>query len=211
MCRVSPFKARRLSRRVTVARGGFILIPSRPVGYLTVSNGSRSTIGRVLLRPNYDCGSQTSWAQLGTPCSEGPKPFRLRFAGRPTQSRSTQAMCMRGCLYPAVARKTERFELADEGTMFLGGVGDIAPELRCKLLWVLQQQFERLGCTRAILANCCSVAATNRDLRTMIARRRVSLGPPERFLHRTFSAQRSIRRISRCSFGTSSGAKEVSE
>jgi formate hydrogenlyase transcriptional activator len=78
----------------------------------------------------------------------------------------------RGAFTGAIAQKIGRFELADGGTLFLDEVGDIPPDIQPKLLRVLQEQeFERLGSTRTIRTNVRLVAATNRDLETMVASR----------------------------------------
>jgi formate hydrogenlyase transcriptional activator len=76
----------------------------------------------------------------------------------------------KGAFTGAIAQKIGRFELANQGTLFLDEVGDIPPELQPKLLRVLQEQeFERLGATRTIKVNVRLVAATNRDLAQMVA------------------------------------------
>src|ERR1700724_1337535 len=76
----------------------------------------------------------------------------------------------RGAFTGAIAQKTGRFELADQGTLFLDEVGDIPIEIQPKLLRALQErEFERLGSTHTRKVNVRLVAATNRDLETMIA------------------------------------------
>jgi formate hydrogenlyase transcriptional activator len=76
----------------------------------------------------------------------------------------------KGAFTGAIAQKMGRFELADQGTLFLDEVGDISLELQAKLLRVLQEQeFERLGSTKTIRVNVRLVAATNRDLRQMVS------------------------------------------
>ena len=76
----------------------------------------------------------------------------------------------RGAFTGAITQKVGRFELANQGTLFLDEVGDIPLELQPKLLRVLQEQeFERLGGTRTIRVNVRLVAATNRDLGQMAA------------------------------------------
>ena len=76
----------------------------------------------------------------------------------------------RGAFTGAIAQKVGRLELADGGSLFLDEIGDIPLELQPKLLRVLQErEFERLGSTRTKKVDVRVVAATHRDLETMIA------------------------------------------
>jgi formate hydrogenlyase transcriptional activator len=76
----------------------------------------------------------------------------------------------KGAFTGAITQKVGRFELANQGTLFLDEVGDISPELQPKLLRVLQEQeFERLGSTRTIRVDVRLVAATNVDLARRVA------------------------------------------
>jgi len=77
----------------------------------------------------------------------------------------------RGAFTGAIAQRTGRFEMADKGTLFMDEVGDIPPSLQPKLLRVLQEQeFERLGSSRTQSVNVRVVAATNRDLKSLVKR-----------------------------------------
>jgi len=77
----------------------------------------------------------------------------------------------RGAFTGAVAQRVGRFEMADKGTLFLDEVGDIPLALQPKLLRVLQEQeFERLGGTRTQHVDVRLVAATNRNLASMVKR-----------------------------------------
>src|SRR5271166_4672648 len=75
----------------------------------------------------------------------------------------------KGAFTGALMQKRGRFELADHGTLFLDEIGDITLELQPKLLRALQEhEFERLGSTKTIHVDVRLVAATHRDLETMI-------------------------------------------
>jgi formate hydrogenlyase transcriptional activator len=76
----------------------------------------------------------------------------------------------KGAFTGAVGLRIGRFELAHRGTLFLDEIGELPLEMQPKLLRVLQDgQFERLGGTRTIESDFRLVAATNRDLRAMVA------------------------------------------
>ncbi len=75
----------------------------------------------------------------------------------------------KGAFTGALGQRIGRFELADRGTLFLDEIGDLPLELQPKLLRVLQDgQFERLGGSRTMQSDFRLVAATNRDLRSMV-------------------------------------------
>ena len=78
----------------------------------------------------------------------------------------------KGAFTGAIAQKTGRFELANRGSLFLDEVGDIPLELQAKLLRVLQEQeFERLGSNHTHKVNVRVIAATHRDLISMVKQR----------------------------------------
>jgi DNA-binding NtrC family response regulator len=75
----------------------------------------------------------------------------------------------RGAFTGADRERRGRFELADGGTLFLDEIGDLPRGTQVKLLRVLQEQsFERLGGTRTIKVDVRLVAATHRDLESMV-------------------------------------------
>jgi formate hydrogenlyase transcriptional activator len=75
----------------------------------------------------------------------------------------------KGAFTGAIAQRTGRFELANNGTAFLDEIGEIPLELQPKLLRVLQdREFERLGSTRTLRTDARLVAATKRDLAAMV-------------------------------------------
>jgi Nif-specific regulatory protein len=71
----------------------------------------------------------------------------------------------KGAFTGAIARKKGKFELADEGTIFLDEIGDLSPMTQVKLLRVLQEQeFERVGGTETLKVDVRIIAATNANL-----------------------------------------------
>jgi two-component system response regulator AtoC len=71
----------------------------------------------------------------------------------------------KGAFTGAVQTKLGRFELAQDGTVFLDEIGDMSISVQGKLLRVLQErEFERVGGTRTIQVRARVLAATHRDL-----------------------------------------------
>ena len=71
----------------------------------------------------------------------------------------------KGAFTGATERKQGKFELAQDGTLFMDEIGELAAPLQAKLLRVLQEQtLERVGGSQQIKTNARIIAATNRDL-----------------------------------------------
>jgi DNA-binding NtrC family response regulator len=76
----------------------------------------------------------------------------------------------KGAFTGADKQRIGRFEQADGGTLFLDEVGDMSPSTQAKILRVLQEhEFERLGGTRTIRVDVRLIAATNRNLASMVS------------------------------------------
>ena len=75
----------------------------------------------------------------------------------------------RGAFTGAQNRSSGRFEQADGGTLFLDEIGDMPMEAQTRLLRVLQQgEYMTVGGRTPIKTDVRIVAATNKDLRTLI-------------------------------------------
>ncbi len=76
----------------------------------------------------------------------------------------------KGAFTGADRQRIGRFEQADGGSLFLDEIGDMSGSTQAKILRVLQEhEFERLGGTRTIKVDVRLIAATNRDLPSMVA------------------------------------------
>ncbi|MCL1040876.1 sigma-54-dependent Fis family transcriptional regulator [Shewanella marisflavi] len=76
----------------------------------------------------------------------------------------------KGSFTGAISARKGRFELAEGGTLFLDEIGDMPLQMQVKLLRVLQERvFERVGGSKPIHTNVRVIAATHRELETMIA------------------------------------------
>ena len=79
----------------------------------------------------------------------------------------------RGAFTGAQTQTIGRFQVADRGTLFLDEIADLPLELQPKLLRALQEkQFERLGGSQTLRVNVRVIAATNRDLESMVVERK---------------------------------------
>ena len=77
---------------------------------------------------------------------------------------------LRGAFTGAATNKKGKFALADGGSIFLDEIGTMSASLQSKLLRVLQErEFEPLGSERTQKVDVRVIAATNRDLRQMVA------------------------------------------
>jgi transcriptional regulator with GAF, ATPase, and Fis domain len=76
---------------------------------------------------------------------------------------------IKGSFTGAVANKQGLVELADGGTLFLDEIGNISPSTQAKLLrFIEEREFKAVGDTRTRPVNVRLIAATNKDLRSMV-------------------------------------------
>ncbi len=78
---------------------------------------------------------------------------------------------VKGAFTGAYYDKLGRFELADKGTIFLDEIGDVSLSTQGKLLRVLQEEeLERVGGTKSIRIDIRVIAASNKDLLSLVKR-----------------------------------------
>jgi len=75
----------------------------------------------------------------------------------------------KGAFTGAIRMRVGRFELAQNGTIFLDEIGDMSPSLQVKVLRVIQEkQFERIGGVKTMTADVRIITATNQDLEELV-------------------------------------------
>jgi DNA-binding NtrC family response regulator len=78
----------------------------------------------------------------------------------------------KGAYTGANARKAGKFELADQGTIFLDEIGELHISVQAKVLRVIEEQsFERIGGLETLRINTRVIAATNRNLQEQVERK----------------------------------------
>jgi formate hydrogenlyase transcriptional activator len=100
------------------------------------------------------------------------RPFvKLNCAAIPAELLETELFGHeRGAFTGAIGQRIGRFEAANGGTLFLDEIGEMPVHLQAKLLRCVQEQeIERVGGNRTIHIDVRIVAATNRDLKAMVA------------------------------------------
>ena len=76
----------------------------------------------------------------------------------------------KGAFTGAAERRKGRFELADGGSLFLDEIGEVDASVQVKILRALEERrFERVGGQESIDVDTRLIAATNRDLKKMVA------------------------------------------
>jgi two-component system nitrogen regulation response regulator NtrX len=127
------------------------------------------TDSRVLITGESGTGKELVASAIHRLSARGSKPFvTVNSAALPRDLVESEMFGHeRGAFTGATERRQGRFELADQGTLFLDEVGDLGPEAQAKLLRVLESGIiERVGGERPFAVNVRVIAATNKDLAT---------------------------------------------
>ncbi len=101
------------------------------------------------------------------------KPFvKVNCAALPSELLESELFgYAKGAFTGAYCHKPGKFELAQEGIIFLDEIGEIKPSLQTKLLQVLQDgKFSRLGGKNEVKVDVRILAATNRNIEEAVKR-----------------------------------------
>ena len=125
----------------------------------------------VLIRGESGTGKELVASLIHTNSSRAGRAFiKVNCAALPENLVESELFGYeRGAFTGAVGTRKGRFEMAHGGTLFLDEVGDMTPLTQAKLLRAIQEkEFERVGGTETLHVDVRLIAATNRDLETMV-------------------------------------------
>jgi two-component system nitrogen regulation response regulator NtrX len=162
------------NRRLKEMTGGAHMIGTSPAFQKVLEQATMAarTDARVLLTGESGTGKELLAAHIhaASPFSAGPF-VKVNCAAIPTELIESELFGHeKGAFTGAASARRGKFELADDGTLFLDECGDLHASSQAKLLRVLQEgEFHRVGGEQPIRVSVRVLAATNRDLGEMVA------------------------------------------
>jgi len=162
-----------LRDQVEAGKGWHTLVAKSPLVLekLDLIDRVARTDSSVLILGESGVGKELFAEQIHLRSDRRTKPFvRVNCAALPEGLLESELFGhVKGAFTDAFANRKGRFELADGGTMFLDEIGDMPLRLQAKLLRVLQQKtFERVGSSDTLEVDVRIVAATNRDIESLV-------------------------------------------
>jgi two-component system, NtrC family, response regulator AtoC len=121
----------------------------------------------VLIRGESGTGKELVAREICARSSRKDKPFvKVNCAAIPSELLESELFGYeKGSFTGAITRKPGKFELANQGTIFLDEISELHPSLQAKLLHVLQdREFSRLGGDEDVSVDVRVITATNRQI-----------------------------------------------
>ncbi len=128
-------------------------------------------VATVLIRGETGTGKELVASAVHQQSRRADKPFvKLNCAALPDSLLESELFGHeKGAFTGASSRKPGRVELAHGGSLFLDEIGDVPLPTQVKLLRILQErEFERVGGTETVKVDVRFIAATHRDLESMV-------------------------------------------
>jgi two-component system nitrogen regulation response regulator NtrX len=167
---VEHARLERENRRLRAERLGAheILGESAPMRQLKEQIGlAAPTNGWVLITGENGTGKERVARQVHMRSRRADGPFvEVNCAAIPEELIESELFGHeKGAFTGAIAQKRGKFELADQGTIFLDEIADMSLRTQAKILRILQEhKFERVGGTETIEVDVRVIAATNKSL-----------------------------------------------
>lgn len=149
----------------------FIGRSGKVVDVLAMAAKAAQGVSNVVIRGESGTGKELVAEGIHYASSWAQGPFiRVNCGAIPTNLLESELFGHeKGSFTGAVRKKLGKFELANNGTIFLDEIGEMEKNMQVKLLRVLQKkEFERVGGEVTIKVNVRIIAATNQNLETMV-------------------------------------------
>jgi len=153
------------------AKGRIISKNPQFLSVLEMAKTVADTTANILIEGETGTGKNILAKYIHTISSRRDKPFiKLNCAAIPENLLESELFgYMKGSFTGAFKDKPGKVELAEGGTLFLDEIGDMPIYLQSKLLHLIQEkEFERIGDIRTRKADVRIIAATNKDLKTLV-------------------------------------------
>ncbi len=137
-------------------------------GVLKTVASAKDTDSSVLIQGETGTGKEIVACNLHYGGKRYNKPFiAVNCAAIPKELMESELFGYeKGAFTGAASTKAGKFEMAENGTIFLDEIGEIDLSVQAKLLRVLQErEIERLGTNKKIKVNFRLLSSTNRDLK----------------------------------------------
>ncbi|MDR3166514.1 MAG: sigma 54-interacting transcriptional regulator [Treponema sp.] len=162
-----------LQDQIKTDRGYHTLIAKSPVilEKLAIIDRVAKTDSSVLILGESGVGKELFAEQIHLRSLRNQAPFiRVNCAALPEGLLESELFGhVKGAFTNAITGRQGRFEMADRGTIFLDEIGDLPLSLQAKLLRVIQQKtFEKVGSDITQTVNVRILAATNKDIETLV-------------------------------------------
>lgn len=138
---------------------------------LIIADKASSTTSTVLIRGESGTGKELIAKAIHNNSGRKDKPFvRINCAAIPENLLESELFGYeKGAFTGAIKSKPGKFNIANEGTIFLDEIGDLPKAMQVKLLRVLQEkEFESVGGILTQKVDVRIIAATNRNLEEMM-------------------------------------------
>lgn len=162
-----------LERQVARSQQGELITRSRKMlEHLEFVDQIAATPATVIIYGETGTGKELIASRIHKKSGRGKKPFvTIDCTSLPENLLESELFGHeRGAFTGAVGLKKGLFEVADEGTVFLDEMGEMPLILQSKILRVLETRtFRRVGGDRYLKTDVRIIAATNRDLKRLVA------------------------------------------
>ena len=168
---VAPTRARRRQGAETAGR---IIGSSRAIEHVrTLIDKVAPSDARVLITGENGTGKELVARSLHDKSGRSGAPFvEVNCAAIPSELIESELFGHeRGAFTSAIKQRKGKFEQANGGTLFMDEIGDMSISAQAKVLRALQEnKISRVGSDKDVAVDVRVVAATNKDIRTEIAK-----------------------------------------